>query len=357
MQTTSRKIRISVIERLFKKPFQFGFFQAVRLLKVVNKSSGGNEVKKDRSLVRFKSRLSLETPSAEIHDLTGDLVSSKNSTAQRPVNMIVNFLGLTGSSGALPTSYTELLIERQIKYRDEALRHFLDIFNHRFIELFYQSWAKHRLYIDWETERRDGVVRNILDLMGFGAQSLRSKLDVDNIGVSDLNLAFYSGVMAGKTRTADGLALIIQDHYGVKAEVQQFRGRWVKIPEDQCTSLGKHENVLGEGSILGVMYWDQQSAFRVRLGPLNHNTFRSMLPYQKSFESLSRFINFYAGPTLDFDIQVILNRQEVPACVLGGESEDRCHLGWSTWLSPTKEGPDLDHSVFRMSDAPAKNTH
>ena len=69
------------------------------------------------------------------------------------------------------------------------------------------------------------------------------------------------------------------------------------------------------------------------------------------------FINFYAGPTLDFDIQVILNRQEVPACVLGGESEDRCHLGWSTWLSPTKEGPDLDHSVFRMSDAPAKNTH
>ena len=354
MQTTSRKSRFSLIGRLFRKPFQFGFFQAVRLLRRASSFNGNNESEQNHNLVRFKSRLSLESPSAEIHDLSGPVLESNKKGPRKPLSMVVNFLGLTGSSGALPSSYTEFLIERKIKYRDHALRDFLDIFNHRFVDLFYKSWAKHRLYVDWEENQKDGVVRNVLDLLGFGTDNLREKLNVENVGVSDLSIAYYSGIMIGDTRTADGLSSIIQDQFGIKNEVLQFRGQWVKIPEAQCTSLGEHENVLGEGSMLGVMYWDQQSSFRVRLGPLTKTEFESMLPNKKRFERLSSFISFYVGPTLDFDIQVVLARDDAPVCTLGGEKGSLSYLGWSSWLTPGVTGSDMDHSVFQISSEDKK---
>ena len=346
MQTESRKIRPSVIKKLFKKPFTFGFFQAVRLLNIVGKAKSSNENNETQGLLQFKSRLSLEAPSAEVHDLTGEIPKSEVEGLKKPLTMVVNFLGLTGSSGALPSIYTEFLIERQVKYRDRALRDFLDIFNHRFIDLFYRAWAKHRLYVDWEEQRKNGIVRNILDFMGYGSQNLRSKLAIEDTGISDLNLIYYSGIMVGRTRTAEGLSRIISDHFGMKNEVLQFRGQWMKIPNDQCTSLGEYENILGEGSMLGVMYWDQQASFRVRLGPLNLTDFQDMLPNQVKFEALSKFIEFYAGPSLNFDIQVVLKGNEVPDCLLGGAANGGARLGWSSWLCPVDGEEDLDHSVF-----------
>jgi len=350
MQTESRKIRPSVIKKLFKKPFTFGFFQSVRLLQMVSKAKGSNDQTETQDLIHFKSRLSLETPSAEVHDLTGEIPKSEVKGLRKPLSMVVNFLGLTGSSGALPSNYTEFLIERQVKYRDRALRDFLDIFNHRFIDLFYKAWAKHRLYVDWEEQRQNGILRNILDFMGYGSQNLRSKLAIENTGISDLNLAYYSGIMVGSTRTAEGLSRIINDHFGMKNEVLQFRGQWMKNPDDQCTSLGEYENILGEGSMLGVMYWDQQASFRVRLGPLKLTDFQDMLPNQVKFEALSKFIEFYAGPSLDFDIQLVLKRDEVPDCLLGGKANGGSHLGWSSWLCPVNGEEDLDHSVFKRAD-------
>lgn len=68
--------------------------------------------------------------------------------ADQPQVMTINFMGLTGPSGALPTRYTEMLLERRLQHRDQTAHHFFDLLNHRLITLFYQAWRKHQATAD-----------------------------------------------------------------------------------------------------------------------------------------------------------------------------------------------------------------
>ena len=86
----------------------------------------------------------------------------------------------------------------------------------------------------------------------------------------------------------------------------------MRIAQSDCTQLGVAECGLGSGAMLGAAFWDQQSKFRIRLGPLTHGEFRRFLPNATGFIALARFGNFYAGPSLDFDVQLVIKRSEVP---------------------------------------------
>ena len=69
-------------------------------------------------------------------------------------------MGLTGPSGVLPRHYTELLykIERDVRTPEKhALRDWFDLFNHRFVSLFYRAWEKYRFYIPFERGDYDGA--------------------------------------------------------------------------------------------------------------------------------------------------------------------------------------------------------
>ena len=353
MATPRRQSDPSVAETLFEKPYSFEFYQAVRLLHWLN-DSGDHEHKatgmRPPDAVRFAAQLGLESPASEIYDLLAGTPAEGDKPA-KPPRMTVNFLGLTGPSGVLPVHYTELLLERRFRNRDRTLQEFLDIFNHRLTTHFYQSWAKYHVFIDWERQTREGFLTYLLDLIGLGANSLRDRLLRDNIGIKDQTLAYYSGILAQRPHSADGLAAIVSDYFNVPTEIVQFQGRWMYVPQDQCTRLGLSECGLGTGAMLGVAVWEQQSKFRIRIGPLTQQNFRKFTPNASGFVSLARFGNFYAGTSLDFDVQVVIKRSDVPFCVLGGHGEFAANLGWSTWLDPSDEGPDPDDAVFPVGRA------
>jgi predicted component of type VI protein secretion system len=56
---------------LFDEPYRFGFFQAVRLLERMypERQPVGRDSDPARELVRFRTRVSLNFPASEIHDL------------------------------------------------------------------------------------------------------------------------------------------------------------------------------------------------------------------------------------------------------------------------------------------------
>ena len=66
-----------------------------------------------------------------------------SATRRAALRVLVKFLGLLGPQGALPLATTEEA-HHWLLTRDDAFPRFLDILNHRFLQLFFRAWADSR---------------------------------------------------------------------------------------------------------------------------------------------------------------------------------------------------------------------
>ncbi len=327
---------------LFNEPYRFSFFQAVRLLERIypaRQPVGGNGPV-SQEVARFAVRPSLEFPPSEIYDLTRKV----DEEQMVPPRMVVAFMGLTGPSGVLPNPYTELVAER-VRYKDTALRDFLDLFNHRMISLFYRAWEKYYFPIAYERARENPFIHYLFDVIGMGTGGVRGRM-----GVQDEALLLYGGLIGQHPHSASALEAILGDHFEVPVKTEQFSGQWLDIDEDSLSRLGKTNSELGVNTIIGTRFWDRQSRFRVKFGPLTFRQFRTFIPNGSAFLPAGQLTRFLAGLEFDFDIQLILNAQEVPVCQIVSREEEAQMLGWTTWLKTQPFRADDPQLVLQVKN-------
>jgi len=354
-----RRTDPSVEEMLFESGFQFDFFQAVRLLAQLypkRKLVGGAAGPADE-IVRFSGwppeleRMStvLGFPASAI-DFILRPPEPASGKGQFPARMSVLFFGLTGTQGVLPLHYTEMLIERKAaKDSDSVLADFLDLFNHRLVSLFYRAWAKHRLPVVFETGARarggqpDNFTHYIFDFIGLGTDGIRGKMRIP-----DESLLSYSGLIAQRPHSASALRGILRDYFAVPIEIEQCLGSWYELAENDRSYLAPEmeRNQLGVGAFLGDKVWNQQDRFRIRVGPVNLTQFREFLPNGEALAKLMEVTRFVVGQALAFDVQVILEKTDVPECRLTGEGEKAPRLGWMSWLKTDEFQADAGDAVF-----------
>jgi len=233
-----------------------------------------------------------------------------------------------------------------MRHKDETAHRFFDLFNDRAISLFVEAWEKYRFYIEYERGQSQNTMRYLLDLVGMGTTGLQGRLQQAKQGIKDEMLAYYSGLNAQRPHSAVALAAILQDYFKAKADILQFQGRWLRLEPDQYTRIGKKGTYhkLGETAVIGEFVWDHQAKFRVRIGPLSKNTFDAFLPIGNAFMSLKKYVDWYKTPGQNFDVQLVLRKEEVPGCCLGDEGSAR--LGWSTWLSHQPFVNDAEDTVL-----------
>lgn len=326
-------------ELLEAEPFRFHFFQAVRLLEQFSpeRESVGGFVSLDTEVVRFAAHQSTAFPASEIQTLTFQ--------EGKPPLMTVNFMGLTGPQGLLALYYTEYVIER-MRRKDYALRDFLDIFNHRAISLFYQAWKKCRFGITPDHVRRDLLSKQLLALVGLGTPGLQERQ-----GVEDQTLIYYAGLLSQHPRSALALEQILSDYFGVAVAVEQFAGAWYKLDPASQSCLnesGRNTEMLGVGTVLGDEVWNQQSVVRIKLGPLTLPQYLDFLPTGTAWESLRSLVKFHLNDELDFEIQLILRRDEAPPCELGSLGEAAPRLGWTSWAKTKVMQRDPDETILKL---------
>jgi type VI secretion system protein ImpH len=328
---------IAVAGTLREQPWPVGFFQSVRLLQL---ASGGDPVGRygppAKEAVRFGADTRMAFPASEVQSI--------DAAPNGPPVMRVNIMGLTGPLGVLPLAYTALLRERQ-RAGDLAGRDFLDIFHHRLLSLFYLAWEKYRFGVSFERGERDRLSHHLADLIGLGTPGLENRQDVP-----DVALLFYAGLLGMQTRPAAALEQILNDYFGVAAEIEQFIGAWRPIdPADQC-SLGEDfgpSERLGMGALAGAEIWDDQTRIRIRLGPLSLEEYRGFLPGGAANRRLRALAAFYAGMEFDIDVELILRRDEVPECELG----DGPQLGWTTWAKSAPFSRDPGDTILEFEQA------
>ncbi len=343
MEAKNRRTDPPLVEALFEEPYRFGFFQAVRLLERLfperqpvgrSQQPDGRASRPAREVVRFRTPPTLDFPPSEVRQFAHD------GDGEKPPQMTVAFMGLTGPSGVLPNPYTELLMDR-VRAGDRAMHEFLDLFSHRMISLFYRAWEKYRFAIAYEREGEDRTTEYFFDLIGLGARGLRGRL-----GLPDQGLLCYAGLIAQRPHSAVAIAAILSDYFGVPACAEQFRGRWLRLDGESVTRLGRANSRLGQSAIAGARVWDNQSKFRLRFGPLKFAEFTALLPVGSAFKPATQLARFLAGMELDFDVQLVLKAEEAPGTTLVTREGRRPMLGWTTWLKTRPMARDDDQVVL-----------
>lgn len=333
----------AVAEALREDAPSFTFFQAVRLLERLQpeRAPVGGFGDPAGEVVRFKAHTSMAFPPSEIREI--------KLGHDDPARMVVNFMGLTGPSGALPLHYTQLVMERT-RARDTALRDFLDLFHHRIVSLFYRAWARYRSAPATGDEDRDDRTRHhLLDLIGLGTPGLSDRLELP----VDPLLA-YTGLLGSQARSAIALESLLSDYFDVPVGVEQFVGGWYPLDLPTQCALGDdwcESTQLGLGAVVGDEVWDQQARVRIRLGPLSRPQYDEFLPGAPGHAALRGLVKFFAGDQFDFEIQLVLAREAVPGCVLGDPAVPAPTLGWCSWLQTAPLGRDPDETILPLAAA------
>ncbi len=332
--------RYGLDAKLAEHPYLFDFFQAVRLVERLSTGRtpvGGFEQPKTEC-VRFTAHNTNTFPASEIQAFEW--------RDGAPPCMTVNFMGLTGPEGALPIYYTQLVAERS-RVRDHAMRDFLDIFNHRMISLFYRAWEKYRFDVDYERTGRDQLSRHLLELIGLGTRGLEKRQPIP-----DYSLAFYTGFLACRVRSAVSLQGALEDYFGVAVEVKQFAGSWYKLDRATQSCLDRGEVTDSErlafGAVVGDEAWNEQARVRIKLGPLTMPQYLDFLPTGTAYASLRALARFYGRDEIDFEVQLVLARDEVPQCELGRDDDAAPRLGWTSWARSVPMGQDPDQTVLQL---------
>jgi len=259
--------------------------------------------------------------------------------------MTVNFLGLTGPNGVLPHLYTLLLIERRAA-RDRRLQDFLDIFHHRLTSLFYQAWRKYRVAAGFGSEGHR-VSWYLKDLAGIGTKGLQDRQEV-----ADRSLLYFAGFLALQQRSAIAFEHFLQEYFGVPVEVQQFTGAWYDLPLDaQCELIDEEDapRQLGLGAVAGDQIWDHSSKARIRIGPLPLALYREFLPGTPTHNALRGLARFYTGGQIDFDVQLVLARDQVPEYELGADTAE-LPLGLCSWAKTGDFEHDPDDAIVSLGE-------
>ncbi|MFZ5758282.1 MAG: type VI secretion system baseplate subunit TssG [Thermodesulfobacteriota bacterium] len=342
MAPAKRQPHPSVSDRLFEEWYIFSFFQAVHLLETFSpdKEKLGKTLAPGSEAVRFSVRPGLGFPASDIVRL--DPPEEEGG----PARMEIAFMGLIGPAGVLPHCYNELTLERVSK-KDQTLVAFLNLFHHRLLSLFYLGWKKHQFPVNFLLGARDKLSSYLLSLCGLGTRGLAGR-----IGFAEESLSYYCGLLSRQIPSGESIRSTVEHFSGAKTEIEQFIQRLIPLDAKDRTRIGMANAALGVDALCGTSIWECQTRFMLILGPMSFADFIRFLPSGDMHGPTFSLIRYIVGVEYEFDVKIILRREEVPPVVLGRRGASASRLGWTSWMKTPAIGFGQDPAItFHEKDA------
>lgn len=326
---------MTFLRNLKDEPWRFDYFVVLRQLERTHQEQpriGDSAARRDEIVLLGQDPF-MEFPASNLARIEqGD---------NRPVKVFVKYLGLLGPQGALPLATTEEAYHYGLA-RDDAFPRFLDIFNHRFIQLFFRAWADARPIVQHDRPDLDRFVAYVGSAIGVGTTPFRN-LD----SVPDGAKLEFAGLTGAQAKSASRLAGAICGLFNVKAEVEEFIGTRLVIEEAEWTILGARYNVLGGDALLGRSVFSVQDKIRVRIFTRSLAQYIRFLPTGDLCEPLADYVFFYNGELLDWDVELAIPSGAAAPVRLGKFGQ----LGWTSWMAPNWTSMDAYRRDARFHPA------
>ncbi len=256
------------------------------------------------------------------------------------------FFGYLGPNGPLPIHLSDLIRDRVLNHGDRTWLAFLDTFGHRFALHFYRAWTQPRAAVALDRPGDDAWRRWIGAFIGTGTAARQQRGPV----FDDARLHF-SGWLARRVHCGEGVESVIGAYFHAPARLEPWVGHWLPIAPDERTHLGGRRTGLGRlgadaamrvggGAVLGQRVWDRQHRVRLRLGPLRLARYRQFLPNGSALPALAQWMRHLLGDEVQWDAELVLQKDEVPPARLGHGLGNAPRLGWVSWLGERARSRD-----------------
>lgn len=308
---------MSLADDLQKEPWNFDFFATMRRLERdhPDRPRIGDSAARREEYVQLGQDPYLDFPACNINRA---LVSAGR------LKVFVKFLGLLGPQGALPLTTTEETYVWTLA-RDEAFPRFLDIFNNRFLQLFFRAWADARPIAQHDRPSEDRFIAYIGSMIGVGSEPFR---DIDT--VPDPAKLAFAGLVSSQAKSASRLKGFISGLFDVRVEVDEFVGSWLAFEPSDRSRLGQANSGIGSSLSLGASIFSVQDKIRLRIFVRDMAQYQRFLPTGDLCEPLADAVFFYIGDQLEWEVELAIPSGAVVPTKLGSFGQ----LGWTSWLSP-----------------------
>lgn len=311
---------VAFYQQVAEQPWEFDFYQALRRVDCLHPQLPrlGTAARPSQEAIRLEQEPSLDFAPAVLSAL-------KPGVDGGPTRIEVRFMGMLGPNGPLPLHLTDYARERLLNSGDATLTRFLDVFNHRFLALFYRAWAQAQPAVARDRPDEDRFPLYVGALFGLGSSRMRRRDEAP-----DAAKLFHTGLLARQVRNREGLEALLRHYFKVPVQIEEFAGHWLAIAEEERSCLGGPTAfvTLGVGAVLGSRVWDRQHAIRIHIGPLDLERYEAFLPGGVDLQPLVAWLRTYLCFELAWTLSLSLRPQAVPRAELGSFGR----LGWTTWL-------------------------
>ncbi|NNP71033.1 type VI secretion system baseplate subunit TssG [Acinetobacter sp. Ac_5812] len=311
----------SVVDQVFKKSGSFEFIQSTRLLRHHPQAS---QVKRWSEDFKFGTSFSLSFPATEIEEL---------SYQDQRIHLTNLVVGLTGTQGALPYTYTNKLKQSSRQQRLE-IKEFLGLFNHKLTAKYVDASLAYNLAVRYEIEQ-DNHYLDILHALNGYIRAQHEQQDLDEY------FAEFSGLMQGQNNTAHALKTVLTCVFNQQVQIQEFVKETFYLADEQKTRLGgSNPSLLGVNTFCGDKVQQIDGKIEIQIGPLPREQYLAFLPDQPLNKKLKHLIQTWCSPTLFIDVRLILDKREInPICLNSGHQTG---LGQGAFLMPSEQ---LQHNT------------
>lgn len=375
MASISRRSNTTVIEDIDKDSTAYNLDQLIKLLLSDDETNADDVCDRIDQLFVMSSHVRYDLPPCDISGLKKIETVTGDGEKKVVTKLLLNYFGVAAFNSPLPQPYIEWIFREMhdgLRKRERSpILDFLDIFNHRILAIRHQNRAEQRISLSSVHPNHSEVARRIESLAGFYDSQMfelveiglynrteQAKSDQQRKDVERHLVQTFSGLMYNPRKSASYIKALLGAVFNADIGVQQFLGQWLAIEDEDLNRLAIVNSTLGDNTILGSKFWDQQSMMGITIGPLSYQAFLAMMPGGRFYKSLVSLIRFLSDGDWDCRVRLTLDPEDVPLSTLqtlnGAELEPNVisfpmmnvgaiRLGTTSWIKTKMYTKLLNH--------------